>query len=49
MNLYLLVGFLLAGGLITWLGYTPFMIASSVIVAVGTGLILILKANMSQI
>lgn len=40
MILALVVSSLLAGGIITWMGYyTPFMILSSVLAAVGAGLI----------
>ncbi|KAJ7663449.1 major facilitator superfamily domain-containing protein [Mycena rosella] len=46
MILSLVVGSILAGGVITQVGYyTPFMLASSVMTAVGAGLISTLKVN----
>ncbi|KAJ7485872.1 major facilitator superfamily domain-containing protein [Mycena latifolia] len=46
MILSLVVASIIAGGLITKIGYyTPFMIASSVLAAVGTGLVSTLKVN----
>ncbi|KAJ7460118.1 DHA14-like major facilitator [Mycena galericulata] len=46
MVLSLVVASIIAGGLITSVGYyTPFMIASSVITAVGTGLVSTFKVN----